>query len=284
MMWSFGSAHDDNLFEGAPGEVGRGGRLWLAAVALFVGVGLAVVPTSVTAQSSEDGGGEQAESTADDGDGADGDGEEADLGVDPDADNYWSKVREVYTVQKRPFEKVNRFSATVYGGLIPNNIFERYYPVGLRLNYFILENIGLELAGSYAFQADTPLNGVMQEGGGINADNIRVGDSQVSHTNFGLVWSPFYGKSAFYDEDIGYFDLFLMGGVGLAITETVPEINAEPERSPKVEGVLGAGLAWYFPDNAAVRVDYRQFVFQKVNPPGGVANPSEISLGVSWFF
>jgi len=50
----------------------------------------------------------------------------------------------------------------------------------------------------------------------------------------------------------------------------------------KPEGALGAGLAVFFGRHFAGRFDFRQFVFQKV--VGGVANPSEISLGVSFFF
>jgi outer membrane beta-barrel protein len=271
-MWSFRhTRHSDGTDRGQI----RAGRLVTALASLLVAASIVTLaPAAATAQQSDSA---ETSSASDSGEQS---GPEPE--VDPDADNYWSKVREVYTVQKRPFEKVNRLSVTLYGGLIPNNIFERYYPVGLRLNYFILENIGLELAGSYAFTQKTPVNDVAGESSGINANDIRIGDSQVSHSNFGIVWSPFYGKSALYDEDIGYFDLFVMGGVGLAVTQTRQQINQPPETTAKTEGVLGAGLAWYFPDHAAVRLDYRQFVFQKVT--GGVANPSEVSLGATWFF
>jgi outer membrane beta-barrel protein len=270
-MWSYRQTrHIDDTDRGPGRKAGLAG-MWATVMVAAMMVTLA--PQGVFAQSGSQGGGAQSENSDEGG---------ADREVDPEADDDWSKVREVYTVQKRPFEKVNRLSVTVYGGLIPNNIFERYYPVGLRLNYFILENIGLELAGSYAFTQKTPVNDVATEGSGINANNIRIGDSQVSHSNFGIVWSPFYGKSALYDEDIGYFDLFVMGGVGLAVTQTRQQIGREPETTAKTEGVLGAGLAWYFKDHAAVRLDYRQFVFQKVT--GGVANPSEVSLGATWFF
>jgi len=210
-----------------------------------------------------------------------------DQGPDPDDPHYWAKVRNIQTVQKRQFQKVNRFAATVYGGVIPNNIFEQYFPLGVRLNYFILENIGVELAGSRSFESSTSLRGVLEEPDGINADSIKVADSQVWHTNFGILWSPTYGKAAFYDDAIGYFDMYLFGGAGMAVTKT-PEFAGQPEEdeplNPKVEGVLGFGLAWYLNQNLAVRGDFRQFLFRKNEDVGGVANPSEISLGASWFF
>lgn len=202
--------------------------------------------------------------------------------LEPGDKLYWSSVRGVYTLQQREFTKNRRFGITLYGGLIPNNIFEQYIPVGLRLNYFILENIGVELAGSYAFKDKTRLEPLIREQGGVGAGQVLIGDTQVSHTNFGVVWSPFYGKSAFYDNSLVHFDLFLFAGAGVVVAETTPNFNADPEQEIKPEGALGAGLAFFFGNHFAGRLDFRQFVFQKIT--GGVANPSEVSLGVSYFF
>jgi len=207
---------------------------------------------------------------------------QAATGQDP---MYWAGLREVYTVQKRVFQKQGRFALTGYAGLIPNNAFEQYFPVGLRLNYFVLENIGLELASSYAFKASTGLQDLLSEPlPGLAAQSILVGDTQISHTNFGIVWSPFYGKTAFYNSILNYFDVYLFAGAGLVITETVPDFNAEAESEFKPEGALGAGIAFYLGEHAAIRIDYRQFIFAKVEGVGGVATPSEVSAGFSWFF
>lgn len=209
---------------------------------------------------------------------------EAEEALDPDSKLYWAELRDVHTMQQRAFLKSGRLGVTVYGGLIPNNIFEKYYPVGARINYFILENIGVELAGSYAFKSETNLEPLITESSGIGAQQVLIGDTQVSHTNFGIVWSPFYGKAAFYNTALSYFDIFLFAGVGLVITETTPEFNAEPEQEFKPEGALGAGMSFFMGDHFALRADFRQFVFQKVQGIGGVANPSEVSLGLSYFF
>jgi outer membrane beta-barrel protein len=206
-----------------------------------------------------------------------------DAQLDPDDPDYWAKTRDIYTVQKRPFQKEGRFAATVYTGIIPNNIFEQYYPAGIRLNYFVLENIGLELSGSYAFKSDTGLESTIKEKSGVGAQQVLIGDTQVFHTNFGVMWSPFYGKTSFYNTVLNYFDLYLFGGAGLVVTETQPDFNAETSTDYKPEGVLGAGMAFYFGEHASVRADFRQFVFQKTDE-SGVANPSEVSLGVGWFF
>lgn len=198
---------------------------------------------------------------------------------------YWAGMRDVYTVQKRVFQKQGRFAATLYAGLIPNNAFEHYYPIGVRLNYFVLENIGLELASSYALKSSTGLEEQLREPlPGLAAQQILVGDTQLSHTNFGILWSPFYGKTAFYNSVLNYFDVYLFAGAGIVVTETVPDFNAEAEKEVKPEGALGAGIAFYLGESATLRLDYRQFVFQKVEGVGGVATPSEASLGFGWFF
>lgn len=207
---------------------------------------------------------------------------------DPNDPDYWSEVRKIQTVQKRQFQKVGRFAVSVYGGMIPNNIFEQYFPVGVRLNYYILENLGLELAGSYAFSSQTAVEGVLKEGGqGIGASGLRLAGIQIAHSNFGLVWSPFYGKVSFYDETIGYFDMYLFGGAGVVLTKAETQFNQPRSQitpSVKPEGVMGAGLAFYFLNNASIRLDFRQFAFQKTKGVQGVANPSEVSLGLGWFF
>lgn len=203
-------------------------------------------------------------------------------------DQSWAELRGVQTVQKRYFQKVNRLAITAYGGIVPNSIFENAYPVGARINYFILENIGLELAGSYAFTKQTDLEGVLREPSGAATGNIRLADSPLGQVNFGILWSPFYGKTAFHQNSIGYFDLYLVGGAGLAFTRTRVEVNQPLETRITPEGLVGGGLAYYFLKRAAIRVDFRQFIFQHVQfdegGGGGVAKPSEVSLGFGLFF
>ncbi len=209
--------------------------------------------------------------------------------VDEDHPLYWAQMREIYTMQHRAFIKEGRFAATLYAGLIPNSIFEQYFPVGLRINYYMMENIGLELSSSYAFQRNTTVNEIVTDETGISAaGDVLVGDTQVSHTTVGVKWSPVYGKFTYGDSRLFYFDMYVFGGAGLLVAQTQTthgDPSEDPDiqdTDPKAEGVLGAGAAFYMGEHLGLRVDYRQFIFQKVN--GGVANPSEISLGLTWFF
>lgn len=193
----------------------------------------------------------------------------------------WAKRRGVETVQKREVQKAGRLSATVYTGMIPNNIFERYYPVGARFDYYILENIGVELSGAYAFAADTGLIDELSDPQGSGATGVLLGDTQLAHFNFGVTWSPVFGKTSFLNGAINYFDIYLFAGFGLLVKQTESTFNADPSTGVTPEGALGAGMMFFLSNDWAMRLDYRQFVFQKIT--GGVANPSEVSLGLSYF-
>jgi outer membrane beta-barrel protein len=268
-------------------ETRRARLIALLVFAVAMGLGAnGVAQTGGSGQSAGETASEDTGQAAGDQGGSDAQSEEdEDEGPDPSDPDYWSEIREVQTVQRRPFQKVNRFALSAYGGIVPNNIFEKYVPVGLRVNYFILENIGLELAGSYAIRSETSVEAVLSETRGAAANQVLVGDRQIGQVNFGIVWSPFYGKTTIGGLDIGYFDFYLVGGAGVIMTQL--ETRDAPDGGQvqaKPQGVVGAGLAYYFLDNAAVRLDYRQFIFQHVEEVGGVATPSEISLGASWFF
>lgn len=201
---------------------------------------------------------------------------------DPSDPLYWAEMRDVFTVQKRPFLKEGRFSATVYAGLIPNNIFEQYFPLGLRFNYFILENIGVEFSGSYSLKSESGLDETVTDPQGIGAQDILIGDTQRIHSSLTVLWSPFYGKTSFYNSALNYFDLYVAAGAGVVVTQTQPDFNADPTSDTNVKGALGAGLAYYFGQRVALRFDFRQFLYN--TEAGGLTKASEVSLGGSLFF
>ncbi len=207
--------------------------------------------------------------------------------LDEDHPLYWAQMREIYVMQQRAFLKEGRLATTLYGGIIPNNIFEQYYPVGLRINYYVMENVGLELSGSYAFSRRPSVNDIVEDHplvtAGDQAGTILIGDTQLSHTTLGIKWSPVYGKFSLFDSRLFYFDMYAFAGAGVVVTQTEPS-PGDLGTTAKPEGAFGAGVAIYAGQHVGVRFDYRQFVFQKVNPPGGVANPSEASMGLTWFF
>lgn len=247
---------------------------------LLVLVGLLCFGTVALAQDSGEGDNTAAESDA----GSESANAEAEEGeeLDPDDPLYWAKTRDVFTVQKRPFIKEGRFSASIYAGIIPNNIFEQYFPLGVRFNYFVLENIGLELSGSYSLKNDSGLSDTVTDPQGIGAQDILIGDTQRIHSSLTVLWSPFYGKTTFYESALNYFDIYLAAGAGVVVTETQPDFNEDTVSDTNVKGVLGAGMAYYFGQSVALRLDYRQFLYN--TQTGGLTKASEVTLGGSLFF
>ncbi len=245
---------------------------------LLILAGLLCLGTPGFAQDSDSGGDAAAEADASTDEGAQEDAEE----LDPNDPLYWAKMRDVFTVQKRPFVKEGKFSATVYAGIIPNNIFEQYFPLGARFNYFILENIGVELSGSYSLKNESSLDETVTDPRGIGAQDILIGDTQRIHSSLAVLWSPFYGKTSFYNSALNYFDIYVAAGAGVVVTETQPDFNTPATSDTNVKGVLGAGLAYYFGQSVALRLDYRQFLYN--TQTGGLTKASEVSLGGSFFF
>ena len=199
--------------------------------------------------------------------------------LDPNDPLYWAKLRQIETVQRREILKEGRIGLSLYTGIIPNNIFEQYFPIGGRINYFVLENLGLELSGNYALSSDTGLIDTLSDSQGVGATAVQLGDRQRGHVNFGVMWSPVFGKMAWRNKSLNYFDFYLLGGAGTVFKSTQATIGSDEELvRPAVEGMLGAGMFFFLSQRWSLRLDFRQFIFTKVT--GGVANPSEVSLGL----
>ncbi|MEO1273588.1 MAG: outer membrane beta-barrel domain-containing protein [Myxococcota bacterium] len=206
---------------------------------------------------------------------------------DLERNRYWGGRRDVSVVQKRLFTKDGRLEVTAYSGVVPNDPFLTYLPVGARIGYYFVESIGVEVSGSFSggsLQLDSGLADDLRNDEDINA-NVTLLDRQQYRVNAAVSWSPFYGKFALLDSRLSNFDIYLVGGLGLVVTES-PDVNAdtgreETEVDPKPEGVLGIGMRFFVNEYLSLRLDYRQGIFEKVG--GGVSTPSEISLGVSFF-
>ena len=93
--------------------------------------------------------------------------------LDQKLDAYWGEKREIRTIQKRLFLKDTRWAFTAFGGVIPNDDFQIYVPMGVRAAYFVTEDIGIEASGAYALQSETDLRefltSELEGGGGASA-------------------------------------------------------------------------------------------------------------------
>ncbi len=195
-------------------------------------------------------------------------------------EDYWSERRDIRVIEHRQFEKVGRHQLTAYVGIIPNDPFINYYPLGIRYDYWLLESVGLEVDASYigdTFRAESDLQGFLEENG---ADVVLL-DQQRWRTHFGVNWAPFYGKIAFLNLKLIHFDFNVFGGIGVVGVRSLNAERTAEEDEYKVEGSIGCGLNIWVIDWFSIRIDFRQFIFEKAG--GGASHPSEISLGFSFF-
>lgn len=251
---------------------------WLLAWVLAMGAAPAM------AQDVEDGGEEALEDaneavSEDTGDDAGEPEEEASL------QDAAGKSRRIRTLQLRSFTKFGRIEISLAAGLIPNDPFVVYLPLGGRVGYHFNESFAVEASGAYlgdGLRVEGDLSeDLVDNGDRTSVERIILLDQQVWRTNVVAVWSPIFGKGSVLNMGLGYFDFNLVGGVGVLQTESPDERDPEQiNTNINVEAVLGAGFKFYFLDSFAVRIDFRQFIYPKDR--GGTATPSEISIGLSY--
>jgi outer membrane beta-barrel protein len=198
-----------------------------------------------------------------------------------DLDTFWADARSVRVLQRRLYETSGDFQLTLYGGAVPNDPFVNYFPVGGRFGYHTSESIAIELSGAYNIQSATELATFLRDENNVET---FLRDVQLWRAHLAILWSPLYGKFSFLGTKLAHFDWYLGAGVGVVASESPPSSDdlTNLETSIKPEVVIVTGWNLHLHQRWALRLDYRQFIFQK--EAGGVALPSELSLGVSFFF
>ncbi len=201
--------------------------------------------------------------------------------LDTYLDKYWGDKRKVKVIQKRLFEKQGRIALTPHFGVIPNDEFFNYVPLGLRVGYFISEDLGLELWGQYLFSMKSDLEAFLND-----EFFIKTTTPQVLLWNSGLngLWSPIHGKLGIFTKKLWHFDFHLAFGAG-AIGTTVRTRKEGGAKKSRVDvaGNIGVGARMYVIDWGAVRVEYRHFFYAATDEVGGVSFPAEITFGFDFF-
>ncbi|MBM4370505.1 MAG: outer membrane beta-barrel domain-containing protein [Deltaproteobacteria bacterium] len=201
--------------------------------------------------------------------------------LDSYLDKYWGEQRKVKVIQKRLFQKQGRFSLTPYFGVIPNDEFFNYVPLGLRAAYYFSEDLAVELFGSYIFNTKSDLEEFLNK-----EFFIKTTTPQVLQWNAGLegLWSPIHGKVGLFSKKLWHFDLHLAFGAGAigTIVRTRKEGGAEKARVD-VGGNIGLGAQMYVVSWGAVRVEYRHFFYAATKEVGGVSFPAEITFGFNFY-
>lgn len=192
---------------------------------------------------------------------------------------FWGNdIREVEVIQPRLFRKESRHEFTLFSGVIPNDAFNDYFPIGGRYTYFFAEDFGVEVQGAYLIGVSSELDTFLDESfkGSVK---VEVKQTLQWHAGADFIWSPIHGKLGIFTDKLAHFDMYMAFGAGALGTE----VNLLGDTKGKVDiaGNLGLGMRFFLTEALALRFDYRQYFYAAEG--GGLSHPSEITLGISFF-
>jgi outer membrane beta-barrel protein len=195
--------------------------------------------------------------------------------VAPLLDRFWHP--QVVAVQPRQVEKARAIELVGVVGVVPNDAFLIYMPLGFRGAYHLTEHWALELSFEYFLRFETSLRQHLEQNDAQLRARIR--DSQEFRADLGLAWSPVYGKIA-AAGGVLHFDGYLVAGAGLVRIAEEKELDLPAASRP--DFLLGAGLKLFFGRRWVVRFEYRQYLYLRPEDlsggGGGVGLASEIAL------
>ena len=205
-----------------------------------------------------------------------------DAAVPPGGRLDWALRRQIRVIQKREVLKEGRHQFSLMGGVVPNDDFFAYIDVGLGYNYYFSEDISVELRGAYTVPQETSLKGSLTkarpDGPGLE---VRLPETLNAHVSASATWNLLHGKLGFFTTKLTEFDLGMVFGAGIVVTELQGKAKEQNEKSFAPQGNAGLAALFYLGERFALRVDFRQF-FYPANS-GGVSFPISTTVGLSYF-
>ncbi len=213
-----------------------------------------------------------------------------------------SELKQIVTVEQRPFTKEGRGELALELGTIASDVFVVYLPITLRGGYHFREWIALEASASFMGCYSDDVGPNLERGAGqrcqrvmkssfnqLTKENVNLThishvvleEYQVARFDINPVWSPFVGKFALGNTAIAHFDLNVTAGLGVVLVEQMIDELGNHEIKASFEGNLGAGVRFVFLDFVGLRLDFREYLYGK-QKDRGLATASELSLGVSF--
>lgn len=198
--------------------------------------------------------------------------------VDPSQEHWGKNRRLIKVIEPRPFRKDTRHEFTLFFGIVPNDDFFLYMPVGLRWNYFFAEDFSMEVWGLYDITIQSSLKDFLEEKT-KNAVLVEIPQTLVTMAGIDVTWSPLHGKLAMFGDTVSTFDFHIAFGAGFIGSEVVDAQTKQTSFKADVSGNLGLGVRMHLSEMLSFRVDYRQYFYP--SEAGGLAYPMEFTVGVS---
>ncbi len=195
-----------------------------------------------------------------------------------DADKKSVEVREdrIKSVQRKDFLKRRRWELTPMVCLSLNDAFYQKIGGGASLAYHLADSLGIEVQAAYVGTIQTDMVGYFQQ-----ANEALPKVSELQYYMMGnILWSPIYGKLSLFTDEIVHFDAYLIGGFGMAKTET----------GYKLASNIGLGLRYFVTSWLVIKLEVRDLIYTETlkldvqrTEFSDIQNHVMISAGVSFF-
>lgn len=214
--------------------------------------------------------------------------EEPRSAVEQDIEGLFGKRRKVTVVQKRRYPKVGRWEVSAHFGVVANDPFMTYMPVGVRGTYHLKEWLGIEAGFMYMPGFESSLaEGIKNVGTGTGTTlQLTLLEKQKALFHLSATFSLLYGKVAVMQTALSYFDVFLTVGPSFHLVDPPVDSGGRETGASgfRVGGMFGAGMKFFLNDFFGIRLDVRQYLFPKSSDAGGgIHKPTEITLGATFF-
>lgn len=165
--------------------------------------------------------------------------------VDFSAKDLWDKDlserddNKVIVIQDRKYNKAGRFEFGLDAGVTDASAFYNSYSFGARAAYYFSEYWGIQAFGNYSLNTDTNEKKQLQNYLSVSGfESTKEVQQPRLFTGIGAVWSPIYGKFAFFRSDIIHFDFFVGLGLSYLTTQQVFMPNGSTGKTQGYPGTL----------------------------------------------
>lgn len=197
----------------------------------------------------------------------------------------------IVVIQKKPFSKKKSLEISVLGGWIPSNPFVTYFPLEARIGFHIAEGFGLELGGGF-YPGSIGKSPIKNQ---INEDlkkyphflGVKLYEQQVFYASFDMNWTPIHGKIRLAGLNwIAYWEILIQigGGITGVYNDEYVGRNASSKTNPiqiRPTFNVGIGNRLWITRWLALKLDIREYLFQKQVGRGGLSQHLSIMVGLS---
>jgi outer membrane beta-barrel protein len=198
----------------------------------------------------------------------------------------------IVVIQEKPFRKKFRPEFSLLAGWVPSNPFITYLPVEARIGFFISEGFGIEIGGGL-YPGSIGTSPIKNQ---INEDlkqyphflGVKIFEQQAFYASMNLTWTPVHGKIRITGLNwIAYWEIFFQLGGGITgvynyeYTGRFASLTTNPiEIRPTFN--VGIGNRLWITRWLALKLDLREYLFQKQIGRGGLSQHLTIMLGLSF--